>query len=316
MRTNIGILGGFGFVGTNLVNYLRAANYEVIPASRKNGIDATNPDVVVSWLKNNAITHLVVLSAECGGIGLNAKHPADLWRSVSHISHTILEAAHCAAGSLYKTVMVGTVCSYAKDSPVPFSETDLMNYGPPEPTNLAYGVAKLSALYGAQAYAKQHNMRLANLIPVNMYGPHDHFDLEHSHVIPAIIRKIDNAIADKKPQISLWGTGNATREFLYIKDFCSAVKLAMFTETPTDFINIGTGSEISIRDLAAKIAAIMGYEGTIWWDHTKPDGQPRRCLNIERARQYLGYKPSVNIDDGLRDTVSWYKRTYHNQVVT
>jgi GDP-L-fucose synthase len=202
--------------------------------------------------------------------------------------------------------MVGTVCFYSRDCPIPFKEEYLMHYGFPELTNLAYGVAKLNSLIGAQAFAKQYGLNVCNLIPVNMYGPHDHFDPELSHVIPAIIKKLYDAKHNNLRRITLWGTGIATREFLYVEDFTNAIILALRNLNQPDLINIGTGSEISIANLATKIAAIIGYGGDIKWDSTRPDGQPRRCLDISKAESLFGFKAQVKIDDGLQRTIDWY----------
>lgn len=183
-----------------------------------------------------------------------------------------------------------------------------MHYGPPEETNRAYGVTKLNSLYGAVAYHKEYGLRVCNMIPVNMYGPYDHFSLENSHVIPAMIRKFMTA-RDEGATVTLWGDGSPTREFLHAKDFSKACHLAIEgLEEPT-FINVGTGVETDMKTLASLIAEKVGYEGEIIWDSTKPNGQPRRALDISRARDLLGYEPSINLSDGLEETIRWYERT-------
>lgn len=299
----IGVLGATGFVGTNLVKRLTDLGEEVIGSSRSKGVDATDLMSLVAWLRSHNITHLVNLAAICGGIGLNKKRPADLWSASTRIGSTVLEAARRTR--LAKTVMIGTVCSYAKYCPVPFKEDDLMHHGEPEPTNLAYGVSKLATLFGARAYAKQYNMNICNLVPVNMYGPNDHFDLENSHVIPAMIRKIHDAQL-AGTDLTLWGTGQATREFLYASDFADAVLAALDRLDDPTFVNIGSGSEISIADLVTLIAEIMGYAGRINWDTTMPDGQPRRCLNVDKATALLQWQATTPLRAGLEHTIQWY----------
>lgn len=301
----VGVLGSTGFVGANLVDHLTELHIPCIGGSRRIGVDARNVECLIDWIKSNHITHVINLAGDCGGIGLNQKEPGTLWLSAQLVAASVLEAARITG--IEKLIMVGTVCSYAKDCPVPFKEDYLMHYGLPEQTNMAYGVAKLSALIGAQAYAKQHGMNICNLIPVNMYGPNDHFDTERSHVIPAIISKIDGAINSGTDTVTLWGTGSATREFLYVKDFARACVAALMTPTTADFINIGTGNEISIRDLANMIAGYMGFTGIIKWDTQKPDGQPRRCLDVTRAKQILNFVAKTKLEDGLRETIEWYR---------
>jgi len=303
---HIGILGSTGFVGKNLVEYLTRHKIVHSGASRRTGVDAADLSSLLNWITNNKITHLVNLAADCGGIGLNQKKPASLWMATSRISHTVLEAARFAR--IEKTVMVGTVCSYAKHCPTPFKEEYLMNYGLPEETNMAYGVAKLNALIGAQAYAKQYDMHVCNLVPVNMFGPYDHSDLNNSHVIPALIRKFDDAIKNNDPTVTLWGTGSATREFLYAQDFAEACLLALQKCSTSEFINVGTGNEISIKELANLISTLMEYNGTIIWDTTKPDGQPRRCLDTSKAERILQFKAKTNLMNGLQQTIDWYRK--------
>lgn len=304
----IGVLGSTGFVGTNLCKHLEDLGIKHVGGSRRTGVEANNIQSLLEWINLNGVTHVVNLAADCGGIGLNQKMPGYLWLATQQVSGAVLEAARIA--KVAKLVMVGTVCSYAKDCVVPFKEDYLMHYGLPEPTNMAYGVAKLSALIGAQAYVKQYGMHICNLVPVNMYGPHDHFDLENSHVVPAVIRKIHEAKLNKSPSVTFWGTGSATREFLYVGDFVKACVAAVTKDTSPDFINIGTGKEISIKELTIQIAQQMDYDGQVVWDTSKPNGQPRRCLDVSRASQMLDFKASVELADGLRETIAWYLATY------
>ena len=304
----IGILGGTGFVGLNLQERFNELGVDYSITSRQHGIDARKSEEVREWIINTKPDVVVNLAAECGGIGKNQRQPADLWLAATEISAGVLRA--CIDTEIRRLIMLGTVCSYAAECPVPFSEDYLMNYGPPEPTNRAYGVAKLSGLYGAQAFEKQHGLSVCNLIAVNMYGPQDHFDLEDSHVIPAIIKKLQIAIDGGHPNMILWGTGTPTREFLYARDFADAVLLAATkSNISSDFINIGSGSEIPIKDLANMLAIIMGYKGDIVWDDTKPDGQMRRCLNVDRARDLLGFTASTELLTGLTQTVEWFRES-------
>jgi GDP-L-fucose synthase len=296
----IGILGHTGFVGINLSNRLTANNIEFVGGSRRTGTDARNIKSLVEWITANDITHVINLAAECGGIGLNQKQPAALWLATAQISAAVLEAAHIC--NVTKLIMVGTVCSYANNCPIPFKESDLLCYGEPEETNQAYGLVKLSGLYGAKAYNKQYGLDITNLIPVNMYGPYDNFDLESSHVIPALIRKM----LGNKDSVSLWGDGSATREFLYVGDFVDAVLMALDLNTGPEFANIGNGIEISIADLANQIAEFTGFSGKIVWDATKPNGQPRRCLDTSKALELFGFKASTPLEVGLRKTIDWY----------
>ena len=308
MMNKIGILGGTGFVGRNLQARFNELGVEYEVASRQHGVDARISGEVRAWILDTKPDVVVNLAAECGGIGKNQRQPADLWLAVTEISAGVLRA--CAEAKVDRLIMLGTVCSYAAECPTPFTEDYLMNYGPPEPTNRAYGVAKLSGLYGAQAFESQYDLSVCNLIAVNMYGPFDHFDLENSHVIPAIIRKIQTAIDENSPSVTLWGTGTPTREFLYAQDFADAILLAATkSEIGSDFINIGSGSEISIKDLANTLAGVMGYRGDLVWDDTKPDGQMRRCLNVDRACDMLGFTASTELQAGLSRTIEWYRES-------
>lgn len=300
----VGILGANGFVGTNLSRVLTENNIKWVGGSRRNGVDAANMSVLITWIKDNDIKYLINLAADCGGIGLNQQIPAELWASTTRISYPILEAARIT--EMKKTVMVGTICSSARDAKMPFKEDYIMHYGLPEETNRAYGVAKLNALIGAQAYTKQYGIKTCNLIPTNMYGPNDHFDDSKSHVIPAVIKKIHDAIKNNLPKVSLWGTGSATREFLYVDDFAYAIIAALENLETSDFVCVGTGSEVSIKDLVTSIASIMNFNGSIIWDTSKPDGQPRRCVDTSRAIDILKFTAQTSLQIGLEKTIEWY----------
>lgn len=304
----IGVLGGTGFVGCNVMHRLRTDQFDCVAGSRRTGVNAFSVDSITHWIEQNKITHLVNLAAECGGIGLNKKKPADLWYSTTQISASVLRA--CVEARVMNLVQVGTVCSYAKFCPTPFKESDLMHHGDPEETNLSYGISKLNSLYGARSYAKQYGINVTNLVPVNMYGPNDDFDPETSHAIPAIMRKIHAAKVSKAPKIQIWGTGKASREFLYADDFAWAVEHALLTVTDAQFINVGTGREVTIADLVGMIKKAVGYDVEIEWDATKPDGQPRRCLDISRARDLFGFEPKTTLEDGLLLTYDWYQNAH------
>ncbi len=303
----VGVLGSTGFVGTNVCDYLSKHSIDYVGASRSLGVDATDPDQLIGWIRHHNVTHVVNLAADCGGIGLNKRSPARLWLATQRIGSAVLVA--CAECKVEKLIQVGTVCSYAADCPTPFKEEYLMSYGPPEPTNRAYGVAKLSTLYGAQAFHKQHGLNVCNLLPVNMYGRHDNFGLLDSHVIPAVIHKVHVA----RGSVSMWGTGKATREFLHASDFAQAVALSLFCRDKRandgTFINVGTGTSISIEDLVHLIIKLSGKELDVVWDSSMPDGQMRRELDITRAREILGYSPAIGLEEGLRDVIRFWKAT-------
>jgi GDP-L-fucose synthase len=243
------------------------------------------------------------LAAKVGGIGFNRKYPATLFFDNAIMGIQIMEAAR--QEGVEKFVAVGTVCAYPKHTPVPFKEEDLW-IGYPEETNAPYGIAKKILLVQAQAYRVQYGFNAIYLLPVNLYGPGDNFDLEDSHVIPALIRKMLEAKQTGQKYTMLWGTGSATREFLYVEDAAEAIVLAAEKYNESAPVNIGSGSEISIRDLAGLISKLAGFDGEIRWDTSKPDGQPRRCLDT-RAEKVLGFKPSVSLSEGLKRTIAWYQ---------
>lgn len=304
----IGIIGSTGFLGTNLMNYFNKMKYffdenHVVGCSRRTGVDATNLDSLYDFINANKITHLINLAAHCGGIGLNKKQPFDLWLESTLISANVLKIASMM--NVKKVVMIGTVCSYAAKTPVPFKEEYLMNYGDPEETNRAYGLSKLNSLYGAKAAKKQYGIDVVNLIPVNMYGEYDNFDPDSSHVIPAIINKIHLAkIKNITP--SFWGDGTATREFLYVGDCCDAIFNALMKIEDDEFYNIGSGKEISISGLINMISQKMGYDGPILYNTSMPNGQMRRCLDISKLKDKINWQAQVSLSDGLDRTIDWF----------
>jgi GDP-L-fucose synthase len=246
---------------------------------------------------------VIHLAAKCGGIGANMRRPGEFFRNNILMGVNTIDAARTCG--IRKFVCVGTICAYPEYTPVPFKETDLWK-GYPEPTNGAYGIAKKALLVMLQAYRQQYGFNGIYLLPVNLFGLGDHFSLEDSHVIPAMIRKFDTAKDLGLPSVKLWGTGSASREFLYVKDAAVGIVDAMEKYDGPDPVNLGSGREISIRDLAEKIRAIVGYEGAIEWDSSKPDGQPRRCLDVSRAKELFGFEARTGFSDGLESTYRWW----------
>ena len=302
-----GVLGGTGFLGIHVVELLRSMGTAVVGASRRNGVDARRTEDVVNWIKCERLTHVINLAAECGGIGLNQRSPADLWLASMQINATVLDAArHC---NIQKLTLVGTACSYAANAPTPFKEEDLMHYGFPEYTNSAYGLAKLAAYFGARAYRDQYNLNAIYLVPVNLYGPCDHYNSETSHVIAALIQRFVEACDRGAPAVHVWGTGKATREFLYAPDAAEGIVKATLGYDDSELINLGSGSEVSIRDLTYLIAELTGYTGEVVWDTSRPDGQMRRCLDTTRARRLLGWWAKTDLRTGLTNTIRWYNHT-------
>lgn len=305
-KYKIGVLGSSGFIGSNLIEELSQNNICFVGGSRSEigdkKVDARCLDQVINWINKNKITHIINLAAQCGGIGINQQAPADMWSSTTLINYSVLEASRIC--NIKKLVMIGTVCSYAENCPVPFSESDLMHHGFPEKTNSSYGVAKLNGLFGSKAYRNQYGLNVIYLMLVNSYGKYDNFNESTSHVIPAIIKKCIMAKKNKSDLIC-WGDGTATREFLHAKDAAKAIIMAMDQYDSPEPINIGSGEEISICDLVHKIANILEFKGKIKWDTTKPNGQLRRCLNIDKLKN-IGFSPKMNINDGLVETINWY----------
>jgi GDP-L-fucose synthase len=255
--------------------------------------DAARPDLVIH------------LAAVVGGIGANRANPGRFFYENLMMGAQLLEEAR--ERGLKKCVIAGTVCAYPKFTPVPFQENDLWN-GYPEETNAPYGIAKKALLVQSQAYRKQYGMNSIFLLPVNLYGPRDNFDPESSHVIPALIRKCLEAIEHKQEYVTIWGTGSASREFLYVEDCAEGMLLAAERYEKAEPVNLGSGREITIRDLFSLIARLTGFCGEIQYDPTKPDGQPRRCLDTSRAAKEFGFRAAVDFETGLTRTIDWYRR--------
>ena len=296
------VTGGSGFLGTHLVERLKAGGHEVfIP--RRSDDDLTVGESVAQLFEQTKPDRVFHLAAEVGGIGANRANPGRYWYANLMMGVNVLE--QCRLHEVEKLVIAGTICSYPKFAPVPFREEDLWD-GYPEETNAPYGVAKKALLVGAQAYREQYGMNTVYLLPVNLYGPRDNFDLETSHVIPALIRKMIEAKENNRDEVWLWGDGSPTREFLYVEDCAEGILLAGERYDGGDPVNLGTGEEIAIRDLAAMIAEITGYQGEIIWDDTKPNGQPRRKLDTSRATERFGFTARTPFREGLEHTIGWF----------
>lgn len=303
------VTGGAGFVGSFLVEKLieKGISGENIVIPRSKDSNLRYWDNCVQVVKNADI--VIHLAATVGGIGFNKKYPATLFYNNAIMGIQLIEAAR--QENVAKFVAVGTVCAYPKFTPVPFEEEDLWN-GYPEETNAPYGLAKRMLLVQSQAYRQQYDFNAIYLLPVNLYGPRDNFDLENSHVIPALIRKFTEAIRYQKQEVEVWGTGEASREFLYVEDAVEGILLATEKYNKPEPVNIGAGYEIKIKDLVKIIAELTGFKGRIRWDATRPDGQPRRCLNTARAKKEFGFEAKTDFQKGLMKTIEWYKNQGFN----
>jgi GDP-L-fucose synthase len=297
------VTGGAGFLGSFVVEKLKARGADVfIPTieeydltqleSINQMLDRANPDIIIH------------LAAQVGGIGANLEHPGEFFYNNLMMGVQLIHAAYLRKVS--KFVALGTICAYPKFTPVPFKEDDLW-MGYPEETNAPYGLAKKMLLVQSQAYRQQYDYNSIFLMPVNLYGPRDNFNPESSHVIPALIRKCLEAKAAGAPSIEVWGDGSPTREFLYVEDAAEGILLAAEKYNGSDPVNLGSGMEISIKDLVELIAKLTGFTGKIVWDKTKPNGQPRRRLDVSRAEREFGFKAQVGFEEGLRRTIQWYE---------
>ena len=295
------VTGGGGFLGSHLVERLRARGEDPVVARRAD-YDLTRWDDAERLFRDARPELVFHLAAEVGGIGANRANPGRYWYANLMMGAHVLELSRLEG--VDKLVTAGTVCAYPKFTPVPFSEADLWN-GYPEETNAPYGVAKKTLLVGAQSYREQYGTNAIYLLPANLYGPRDNFDLTTSHVIPALIRKMVEA----HDEVVLWGDGSPTREFLYVDDCVEGLLLAADRYDGPDPVNLGTSEEISIRDLAELVAELTGFEGEIVWDTSMPNGQPRRRLDVSRAKELFGFEAQTRLRDGLARTIEWYRAT-------
>ena len=296
------VTGGNGFLGSALMPMLKKKCDEV-NTFRSKDYDIRKESEIIKLLDVYEPNVVIHLAANTGGILYNQKNPATLFYDNIMMGTQLIEQSRLKG--VEKFVAFGTVCSFPKFTPVPFKEKDLWN-GYPEETNAPYGLAKKMMLVQSQAYRQQYGFNSIFLLPVNLYGERDSFDLDNSHVIPALIRKVVEAKENDDESIIMWGTGNASREFLYVDDCADAIIKATELYNKSDPVNIGTGDEITIKDLAEKVKSIINYKGKIIWDTEKPDGQPRRCLDVSRAYKEFGFKARTNIDKGLERTIDWY----------
>lgn len=302
------VTGGSGFLGKSVVNKLLDNNYQIkiVRSQQTNLIVKEQVDQLFDSYAPDAVIHL---AASVGGIGANMANPGKFFYDNMMMGLNVIHASKI--WNVKKFVMVGTVCSYPKYCNVPFKESDLWN-GYPEETNAPYGVSKKALYVMLDAYHKQYSLNSTVLVPCNLYGPHDNFNPNSSHVIPALIKKVVEAKNEGSPSISCWGTGKATREFLYVDDAADAIVSSLNVSTSPQPINLGGGVEISIKELVQKVVGLVRYNGDIEWDCSKPDGQPRRFLDTSLAEQTLGWKAKTKFDDGLQTTIKWYLNNVWN----
>jgi GDP-L-fucose synthase len=299
------VTGGAGFLGSYVVEALRARGARDVFAPRSKDYDLVQMDAVRALYRDARPTLVIHLAAQVGGIGANRDNPGRFFYENLMMGVQLIEVGRQVG--LRKLVALGTICAYPKHCPVPFKEEDLWN-GYPEETNAPYGLAKKMLLVQSDAYRRQYGFDSVVLFPVNLYGPRDNFDLHSSHVIPALIRKCVEARERGDRQLVVWGTGAASREFLHARDAADGVVAAAERYEKSEPVNLGAGFEIKIRDLVPLVARLCRFEGEVVWDHTKPDGQPRRMLDTSRAERELGWKARIGFEEGLRETVAWYEQ--------
>jgi GDP-L-fucose synthase len=298
------VTGGGGFLGSRVVTKLRTKLPAAVFVPRRQNYDLVKGEDVLRVYEDARPDVVIHLAGEVGGIGANRANPGRFFYNNLMMGIQMMDMARQTA--VQKFVAIGTICAYPKDTPVPFKEEDLWN-GYPEETNAPYGLAKKMLLVQAQAYRQQYNFNAIYLLPVNLYGPADNFDPETSHAIPAIIRKCIDAVNSGASEVVLWGSGNPTREFLHVDDAADGILLASENYSGSEPVNLGTGMEISIKELSSLIAQFTGFRGRIAWDNSKPDGQPRRCLDVARAKDLFGFRARIPFEQGLQDTIRWYQ---------
>ena len=299
------VTGGGGFLGSHLLEALRAAGADRICAPRRRECDLTSAEQTEQLFTACRPEVVIHAAAVVGGIGANRAQPGRFFYENAIMGIQLIEAARRFA--VEKTVVLGTICAYPKFTPVPFREQDLW-IGYPEETNAPYGIAKKALLVQCQTYREQYGMNAVFLLPVNLYGPRDNFDLGTSHVIPALIRKCIEAREARMEEVELWGDGTPTREFIYVKDAAEAIVTATAKYDGAEPVNIGSGQEISIQALAEKIASLTGFQGSFRWNTSQPNGQPRRCLDTTRAEREFGFRASTTLEQGLCETIAWYEK--------
>lgn len=300
----IAVTGGSGFLGVALLARLEAAGYRHLFIPRRRDYDLTQTEQVERFYavaKPEAVIHLAALA---GGIGANMRRPGDFFYQNAVMGIQLIEYARRTG--VEKVIVIGTVCAYPKFTPAPFHEEALWN-GYPEETNAPYGLAKKMLLVQAQSYRQQYGMNIIYLLPANLYGPRDNFNPETSHVIPALIRKCIEAKRAGRPEVACWGTGAPSREFLYVDDAAEAIRLALERYDQPEPVNVGTGREVTIKELAGLIATLTGFTGRLTWDASRPDGQPRRMLDTTRAERGFGFRAGTSLEEGLKRTIAWYE---------
>jgi GDP-L-fucose synthase len=305
------LTGGSGFLGRRVQESLKAHGATEVFVPRSHDYNLCYREDVARLYSDQRPAILIHLAATVGGIGANRANPGRFfYENMAMGLHVIDEARRY--GQLEKLVIVGTTCSYPKHLPTPFREEELWA-GYPEETNAPYGIAKKALLVMAQGYREQYGLQSIYLIPANLYGPGDNFDLQQSHVIPALIRKFVQAKESASPSVEVWGTGNASREFLYVDDAAEGIVLATLHYSGKDPVNLGTGSEVRIKELVDDIRELVGYDGEIVWNHSQPDGQPRRKLDVQTALREFGFQSQTDLKTGLAKTIEWYRKTLSEQ---
>jgi len=298
------VTGGAGFLGAYILEGLRRRGCKDILVPKIEDYDLVNLEDVMRMYDDMKPDIVIHLAAVVGGIGANREHPGEFFYKNLMMGVQLIEQGRVR--DIEKFVAIGTICAYPKFTPVPFKEEELWN-GYPEETNAPYGLAKKMLLVQSQAYRAEYGFNSIFLLPVNLYGPGDNFDPSSSHVIPALIKKCVDAIEAGADYIECWGTGKVSREFIYAADAAEGILLATEHYNGAEPVNIGAGFEITIKDLAEKIAELTGFEGELRWDSSKPDGQPRRCLDTSRAKEYFGFEARTDFDEGLKAMIKWYR---------